>query len=58
MERHDARVFLTDDVDEKRGDGNGMGIWVQLGPKFLIMSMGKDCNDAVRKLLLDSYWRI
>lgn len=31
----DARAFLTDQVDEIRGEGNGMGIWVQLGPKFL-----------------------
>lgn len=47
---HDARVFLTDDVDEKRGDGNGMGIWVQLGPKFLIVN-GPKLQFAVRKLL-------
>lgn len=34
--QHDARVFLTDQVDEKVGEGKGSGIWVQLGPKFLI----------------------
>lgn len=50
--KHDARVFLTDDVDEKRGDGNGMGIWVQLGPKFLIMN-GRNLHRAVRWLLRD-----
>lgn len=32
----DIRAYLTDDVDEKRGEGMGMGIWVQMGPKFLI----------------------
>ena len=35
LRRHDARVFLTPDVDDKRGEGKGMGIWVQLGPKYL-----------------------
>jgi hypothetical protein len=34
--QHDARIFLTDQVDEKVGDGNGSGVWVQLGPKFII----------------------
>jgi hypothetical protein len=34
--QHDARVFLTDQVDEKCGEGKGMGIWIQLGPKFLL----------------------
>lgn len=34
--QHDARVFLTNQVDEICGDGMGMGIWVQLGPKFLM----------------------
>jgi len=33
---HDARIFLTDEVEEKCGEGKGMGAWVQLGPKFLI----------------------
>src|SRR5215207_7748952 len=33
--QHDARVFLTDQVDEKVGDRNGSGVWVQLGPKFI-----------------------
>ncbi len=30
--QHDARIFLTDQVDEKVGEGNGSGIrfsWVQ-----------------------------
>jgi len=31
----DARAYLTDEVDSKRGDGKGMGIHLQLGPKFL-----------------------
>lgn len=34
--QHDARVFLTDQVDDKCGEGMGMGIWIQLGPKFLL----------------------
>lgn len=34
--QHDARVFLTHEVDEIRGEGKGCGVWVQLGPKFLI----------------------
>ena len=35
LRRHDARIFLTPDVDDKRGENRGMGIWVQFGPKFL-----------------------
>lgn len=34
--QHDARAYITPEVDEKLGDGKGMGIWLQLGPKFLI----------------------
>lgn len=34
--QHDARFYLTDETDEKRGEGNGMGIRIQLGPKFLL----------------------
>lgn len=37
--QHDARVFLTEEVDEKLGKGRGMGIWVQLGPKFILQHM-------------------
>ena len=33
---HDARIFLTNETDEIRGDKKGMGILVQLGPKFII----------------------
>lgn len=33
--RGDARAYLTNQVDEQRGEGNGMGIWLQLGPRFL-----------------------
>ena len=29
-------MYLTDQVDELLGDGNGMGAWVQLGPRFLL----------------------
>lgn len=48
--QHDARVFFTDQVDEKVGDGNGSGIWIQLGPKFLIHHMGH-LQTAVNQLL-------
>ena len=30
--QHDARLYLTDAVDDERGEGKGMGIWIQLGP--------------------------
>jgi hypothetical protein len=50
--KNDARVFLTDDVDTKRGDGNGMGIWDQFGPKFLIEN-GLNLKFAVKKFLFD-----
>ena len=33
---HDARIYLTDQTDDKCGDGQGMGIWIQLGPKFIL----------------------
>ena len=33
--RGDARAYLTDYVDQKVGDGRGMGIWVQIGPRYL-----------------------
>lgn len=48
--QHDARVFLTDQVDEKLGEGKGSGIWVQLGPKFLIHNFGR-LQTAVNELL-------
>ena len=48
--QHDARLFLTEDVDEKRGEGKGMGIWVQLGPKFIIQHIN-NLHAAVNELL-------
>jgi replication initiation factor len=48
--QHDARVFLTDQVDEKVGDGKGSGVWIQLGPKFLIENIYR-LQTAVRELL-------
>lgn len=47
---HDARVFLTDQVDEKCGEGNGMGIWMQLGPKFLLANIN-NLQSAVNQFL-------
>lgn len=38
--QHDARAYLTDWVEEKVGEKAGMGIWVQLGPKFIIQHIG------------------
>lgn len=48
--QHDARIFLTDQVDEKIGDGKGSGIWVQLGSKFLIQNI-HNLHQAVKDLL-------
>ena len=48
--QHDARIFLTDQVDQKCGEGMGMGIWVQLGPKFIIQEMN-NLHQAVQDLL-------
>jgi len=48
--KQDARAFLTSEVDEKRGEGKGMGIWVQLGPKFLLQN-GENIHSAVLELL-------
>lgn len=48
--QHDARIFLTDQVDEKIGEGKGSGIWVQLGSKFLIHNM-RHLHQAVKELL-------
>ena len=47
---HDARVYLTDQVDEKCGAGKGMGAWVQLGPKFLLEHIN-NLQEAVKELL-------
>ncbi|MCD4751633.1 MAG: replication initiation factor domain-containing protein [Anaerolineaceae bacterium] len=38
--RGDIRAFLTPDTDDNRGIGKGMGIWVQLGPKFILANAG------------------
>jgi hypothetical protein len=48
--QHDARVYLTDETDEKRGEGNGMGVWVQLGPKFILQHIN-ELHKAVNDLL-------
>lgn len=50
--QHDARVFITDQVDEKCGEGKGMGIWVQLGPKFLLENINF-LQDAVYDFLYE-----
>jgi hypothetical protein len=50
--QHDARVFLTDRVDELVGENNGSGIWVQLGPKFLIHHV-TDLHTGIKQLLKD-----
>ena len=47
---HDARIYLTDQVDEKCGEGNGMGAWIQLGPKFIIQHLG-DLQGAVNRFI-------
>ncbi len=46
----DAKVFLTDQVDDKVGEGLGSGMWVQLGPKFLIHH-ANNLREAVKDLL-------
>jgi hypothetical protein len=45
----DARAYLTDQVGELVGDG-GMGVWVQLGPKFLIANISR-LGDGVAEFL-------
>jgi len=50
--QHDARVFLTDQVDEKCGEGKGMGIWIQLGPKFLLEN-ANDLKNGVYDFLYE-----
>ena len=49
---HDARVYLTDQVDEIVGEGQGMGVWVQLGPKFLIANKN-NLQEAVNLFLYE-----
>jgi hypothetical protein len=48
--QHDARIFFTDQVDDKVGKDKGAGIWVQLGSKFLIHHLG-NLQKAVKELL-------
>jgi hypothetical protein len=48
--QHDARVFLTDQVEDRLKEGSGSGIWIQLGPRFLTESMDR-LQSAVRELL-------
>jgi hypothetical protein len=48
--QNDARAFLTDQVDEKIGEGKGAGIWLQLGPKFLIQH-AHELHKAIHELL-------
>lgn len=48
--KHDARIYLTDQVDEKCGEGKGMGAWLQLGPKFMIEHMD-NIHEAVKEFL-------
>ena len=50
--QHDARFYLTDETDDKRGEGNGMGIRIQLGPKFLIQHIN-ELVPVILDLLLD-----
>jgi hypothetical protein len=48
--QHDARAYLTDQVDDQIGEGMGSGIWVQLGPRFLIHNM-EGLQIAVKEFL-------
>lgn len=51
---HDIRAYLTDEVDELRGEGKGMGIWIQIGPKYLLdHPPGNELRKAVREFLLE-----
>lgn len=52
--QHDARAFLTPETDELRGEGNGMGILLQLGPKFIIQQ-DHNLQSAVKNFL-NSLW--
>lgn len=49
--QHDARAYLTDWVEEKVGEDAGMGVWIQLGPKFLIEHLG-NIHKAVEEFLM------
>ena len=49
---HDIRAYLTDRVDEIIGDGMGMGIWIQIGPKYLLdHPPGAKLREAIRSFL-------
>jgi len=49
---HDIRAFLTDEVDELRGEDLGMGIWIQIGPKYLLdHPPGVNLREAIRSFL-------
>jgi len=48
--KHDIRAYLTDQVDEKCGDGKGMGIWLQIGPRFLLHH-ANEVHQAVNEFL-------
>ncbi|MHA1280464.1 MAG: hypothetical protein ACTSQ8_25135 [Candidatus Helarchaeota archaeon] len=50
--KHNIRAYLTDQVDEKCGDGKGMGIWLQIGPKFLLHH-ANELHQAVNEFLLE-----
>jgi len=54
--QHDARIYLTPETDDFRGEDKGMGILIQLGPKFLIEHTN-NLQTAVKNLLLDAYIR-
>lgn len=47
----DIRAYLTDDVDSKRGDGMGLGIFVQIGPRFLLKNADR-LHEAVNEFLI------
>jgi hypothetical protein len=48
--KHDARIYLTEHVEDERCNGSGMGAWLQLGPKFLIQHVN-DLHGAVKEFL-------
>lgn len=51
---HGIRANLTDDVDEKRGEGQGMGIWVQIGPKYIVdHPLDIELKTATKEFLID-----
>lgn len=58
---YDARAYITDQVDEIVGEGNGMGIWLQFGPKFLTENyhdLKSGINKFIRKLGVMGSWPI